>query len=392
MRMLYLECNAGCSGDMILGALAGLLDDPVSVKGIIEDVGIPGIEVSVTRDEKHHISGNKIDILINGELEGVSNNHKSAHRNLSEVLAIIDSLKVSDKVKEDAKAIYGSIADAESRVHGEPVGEIHFHEVGMLDAIADVVGACVLIETIGADAIMASPLRTGFGFVECAHGKLPVPAPATASIIRGIPTYAGEIEGEFTTPTGAAIVKHFSSRFGQRPRMTVERIGIGIGYRDYEIPNITRAFLGEASENIYDIYEVNCNIDDMTPEDLSPIISLLLEEGALDAMITSAVMKKGRPGYRLTCLCRENDRDRLAKLILANTSTIGLRMWKAERFEMTSHIETCRTEYGDIRIKVSKGYGITKWKPEHDDLIKAARAHGVSVKEVKEAIHFYPPM
>ena len=393
MRTLYLECNAGASGDMMLGALADLLDDPQDAKRLIESAGIPDVEIIVEKAEKSHVGGTRVRVMAAGHEEGIDDHHHHHHhRSFQEVLSIIDSLKVSDDVRRRAKEIYTRVAEAESKVHNEPVSEIHFHEVGMLDAIADIVGTCILIERLAPDYIASSPLRTGHGTVECAHGLLPIPAPATALLLRDVESYAGDLEGEFTTPTGAALIGYFSEDYGQRPRMSIKDIGVGIGHHDFEIPNILRAFIGESEGRMFEIYELNCNIDDMTPEDLSPIISLLLEEGALDAMITSAVMKKGRPGYRLTCLCRENDRDRLAKLILANTSTIGLRMWKAERFEMTSYIETCRTEYGDIRIKVSKGYGITKWKPEHDDLIKAARAHGVSVKEVKEAIHFYPPM
>jgi len=386
MRTLYLECSAGASGDMILGALADLLENPKDAKAIIESAGIPDVEVSVERAEKNHIGGIRLRVFTAGQEEGVHEHVHHGHRKLSDVMDIIDSLHVSDSVKKAAKEIYTDIARAESKVHGEPVGEVHFHEVGMLDAIADVVGSCMLIERISPDYIVSSPLRTGFGYVHCAHGELPIPAPATAALLKGMESYSGGLEGEFTTPTGAAIVGYFAEEYGQRPRMSIEGIGVGVGHHDYTIPNILRAFIGESKEKLFEIYEINCNIDDMTPEDLGQMVDMLLEEGASDATITPIIMKKGRPGHRLTCLCREADKDRLSKLILANTSTIGLRIWKAERYEMSSHSEVCRTEYGDVRIKVSEGYGIRKWKPEHDDLVRLASENGVTVGKVRDSV------
>ncbi len=390
MRTLYLECNAGASGDMMLGALADLLPEPSDAKGIIESAGIPEVEVIVESGEKNKISGTRVRIIAKGHEEGVHEEHHHGHRKLSDVMETIDGLSVSNNVKNHSKQIYSDIAQAESEVHGQPVGEVHFHEVGMLDAIADVVGTCLLIERLLPEYIVSSPLRTGYGFVSCAHGELPIPAPATALLLRGVESYSGEIEGEFTTPTGAAIIRHFAEGYGQRPRMSIEDIGVGLGHYDFSIPNILRAFIGDSEDRMFEIYEINCNIDDMTPEDLGQMIDILLDEGALDATITPMIMKKGRPGQRLTCLCRQDDKDRLCKLILSNTSTIGLRIWKAERFEMSSHTEVCHTEYGDIRVKVSEGYGIRKWKPEHDDLVRAASEHNVAIKKVRDSIRFEP--
>ncbi len=390
MRTLYLECNAGVSGDMLLGALADLLDNPSEIKQMIESAGIPGIEIKVFTKEINHISGKKVEVLVHGHPEGEHHGHSHSHRTLVDVLDVINGLKLPDAVKQHAMKIYEDIAKAESEVHHESVGEVHFHEVGMLDAIADIVGVCLLIHKLAPDIIVSSPLRTGYGYVECAHGKLPIPAPATALLLRGVPNYSGDLEGEYTTPTGAAIIRHFTKEYGQRPRMAIQKIGMGMGDRVSAIPNMVRAFIGDSSEGLFEIYEINCNIDDMTPEDLGPMIDRLLDEGARDAALTPMIMKKGRPGYRLTCLCRQADKEKLAKLILANTSTIGLRIWKAERFEMSSRMEICHTEYGDIRIKVSEGYGITKWKPEHDDLVKASEKNGVSIRKVRESIRFEP--
>jgi uncharacterized protein (TIGR00299 family) protein len=389
MRTLYLECNAGASGDMMLGALADLLDDPQDAKRLIESAGIPDIEIIVEKAEKFHVGGTRVRVMAAGHEEGVDDHHSHhQHRSFQEVLSIIDSLKVSDDVRRRAKEIYTRVAEAESKVHNEPVSEIHFHEVGMLDAIADIVGTCILIERLAPDYIVSSPLRTGHGTVECAHGLLPIPAPATALLLRDVESYAGELEGEFTTPTGAALIGYFSEDYGQRPRMSIKDIGVGIGHHDFEIPNILRAFIGESEGRMFEIYELNCNIDDMTPEDMGHMTDLLLEEGALDVTISPLIMKKGRPGQRLTCLCRQNDKERIARLILENTSTIGLRMWKAERFEMTSHMEVCHTEYGDVRVKVSEGYGLRKWKAEHDDLVRLAEENDIPISKVRDAIRF----
>ena len=390
MKVLYLECNAGVSGDMLLGALSNLLEDPKEFEKMIASAGIPDVEAIVEKGEKSHISGTRVKIIAAGQEEGDFHDHNIQHRTLQDVLDIIKGLNVSDWVKEHATAIYKDIAEAESKVHGESVAEIHFHEVGMLDAIADIVGNCMLMERLAPEYIVSSELRTGYGNVECAHGLLPIPAPATALLLRGLPSYAGDLEGEFTTPTGAAIIRHFAVDYGQRPKMVIDEIGVGLGSKDFSIPNIIRAFIGESDNKLFEIYEINCNIDDMTPEDLGSMIDMLLEQGALDATISQTIMKKGRPGQRLTCLCRQDDKERLAKLILENTSTIGLRIWKAERFEMASHMEVCHTQYGDIRVKVSEGYGIRKWKPEHDDLLKAAEAHGVTVRDVRAGIRFDP--
>jgi hypothetical protein len=327
MRTLYLECNAGASGDMMLGALADLLDDPQDAKRLIESAGIPDVEIIVEKAEKSHVVGTRVRVMAAGHEEGVDDHHSHhQHRSFQEVLSIIDSLKVSDDVRRRAKEIYTRVAEAESKVHNESVSEIHFHEVGMLDAIADIVGTCILIERLAPDYIVSSPLRTGHGTVECAHGLLPIPAPATALLLRDVESYAGDLEGEFTTPTGAALIGYFSEDYGQRPRMSIKDIGVGIGHHDFEIPNILRAFIGESEGRMFEIYELNCNIDDMTPEDMGHMTDLLLEEGALDVTISPLIMKKGRPGQRLTCLCRQNDKERIARLILENTSTIGLRM------------------------------------------------------------------
>ena len=384
MRMLYLECNAGASGDMMLGALTALLDAPSELKTMLESAGIPGIRVEIEKGETFNIAGTKVHILIDGEEEG--HVHRHCHRSLSNVTDIIKGLEVPDSVKVNATAVYRLIADAEAEAHGEPVDLVHFHEVGALDAIADIVGVCMLMEKLGVSKIIASPVRTGFGQVHCAHGMLPIPAPATASLLKGIPTYAGKEEGEFCTPTGAALLKHFVSEFTNMPHISYEKVGYGLGSKKFNIPNMLRAFIGDSDGLLPAVDEITCDIDDMVPEDLGGIVDRLVAEGALDAVLKNCIMKKGRPGFELSCICRKEDTERLSVYILAHTSTRGVRVSGAERYEMLYRFEEIDTEYGKIRVKVSEGFGIRKQKPEYEDLKKVAETHGVPVSEVRRAV------
>ena len=395
MKTLYLECNAGASGDMILGALADLLEDPTEARTLIEGMGIPGIRCSVEKAEKSMITGTRVTVTVDGVDEGdvkeVRSHHP--HHHLGDVLGIIRGLNVPERVKDSAVSIYQSIAAAEADVHGKPVNEVHFHEVGALDAIADVVGVCLLIDRLAPSEILASPLRLGFGTVTCAHGVLPVPAPATAHIIRGMKTYAGDAEGEFTTPTGAAIVKQFASSYGPMPEMSVDACGYGIGKKDLPVANVLRAFLGSSESDASDlpeVCEISCEIDDMIPEDLGGVTDVLVSSGALDAYITPVLMKKGRPGYLLTCVCRPEDEEDMATIILTYTTTIGVRVHRARRYEMRSYMSEYTTEFGAVRVKVSEGFGIRKWKPEHADLAKCAEANDVPVSDVRNAVKFDP--
>ncbi len=395
MKTLYLECNAGASGDMILGALANLFDEPGEIKRLIESMGIPGITCTVTSAEKSMITGTRVTIEVDGVDEGdvkeVKAHHE--HHHLGDVLDIIRKLNIPSRVKEDALSIYGIIAEAEASVHGKPVNEVHFHEVGALDAIADVVGVCLLIDRISPDRILCSPLRTGYGEVVCAHGILPVPAPATAYILKGMATYAGDQKGEFTTPTGAAIVKHFTKGYCPLPAMYVSGCGYGIGKKDMPVANILRAFVGEDSaetDALPEVSELCCEIDDMISEDLGGVIDVLVSAGALDAYLTPVFMKKGRPGYLLTCVCRPDDEDDMAVIMLTYTTSIGVRVHSANRYEMKSTFSHYMTEFGDVRVKVSEGYGIRKWKPEHSDLARCAEANDVPVSDVRHAVKFDP--
>ncbi len=386
MRTLYLECRAGASGDMVSGALCGLLDDPKEYERMIAEAGIPGVSAQVCKAEASSISGLKVRITVNGEEEHQGGHH-SHHHHHGDIKDLISNLSVSDRVKEDSLAIYGAIASVEAEVHGKPVNEVHFHEVGALDAVADVVGTCMLIERLGVEKIIASPLRTGFGTVECAHGTLPVPAPAAALLLRGVPVFAGDIEGEFTTPTGAALVSHFASEYGPMPMMTYEKVGIGFGSaQDTRIPDMLRAFIGDMRKEPFTITQIECNLDDMSPEDIGEAVRGLMEDGALDVSVAPIMMKKGRPGHLMIVLCRDKDRERIADRIMVRTSTIGVRMFQCERQELVSRFEIVPTKYGDIRAKISEGRGISKWKPEHADVLEASERCGVSPSEVRREV------
>ena len=392
MRTLYLECSTGVSGDMLLGALADLLDDPYELEEIIASAGIPGVTAKVDIDEKSAVTGIRVHIAVDGREEGTEHSHDDQHHenhHLDDVLGIINSLNVSDRVRSDAAQIYTLIAEAESEVHGQPVKLVHFHEVGALDAVADIVGVCLLIERLAPAQIIASPIRTGYGQVKCAHGILPVPAPATAQLIRGLPVYAGDEEGEFCTPTGAALIRHFAERFEQMPLMQFDALGYGLGSRNFQHANMLRAYIGDVSQTLPAVTEIQCNIDDMTPEDMGGVIDLLMTYGALDASIIPAIMKKARPGYLLTCICRPGDADDLAEVILAHTSTIGLRLHNCERYEMVSHWESRHTDFGDVRVKISDGYGVSKCKPEYEDSAAGLRETTHS-QDVRDQVHLDP--
>ena len=308
---------------------------------------------------------------------------------MTDIESMIDSLDVSGQVKADAKAVYALIAEAESAVHGRPVTEIHFHEVGTLDAVADVVGVCLLMEMIAPDQVLASPVHTGSGHVHCAHGILPVPAPATALILQGIPSYGGKIAGELCTPTGAALLKHFVSRFGDRPVMATGAIGYGMGKKDFEQANCVRAFLGESEGERETIIRLECNLDDMTGEDIGFAMEQLFAASARDVYTQAIGMKKNRPGILLSVICMPEDADRLAEVIMKHTSTLGVRRQEMSRYTLRREMKTVHTPYGNVRVKYSHGMGAERIKPEYEDVAALAKEHGVPLDTIRNAVAEY---
>ena len=305
---------------------------------------------------------------------------------MEDIRGIVSSLPIPTMVKLDILSVYQEIAEAESHVHGVPVDQIHFHEVGSLDAVADITAVCLLMQELDVDQVIASPVHVGSGSVRCAHGILPVPAPATAYLLREVPIYDGSIAGELCTPTGAALLKHFVTKFEAMPPMKVKAIGYGMGKKDFERANCVRAMLGETADPIGEILELSCNLDDMTGEALGFALERLLEAGALDAFTVPIGMKKSRPGVLLTVLCREADRETMVRLIFQHTTTLGIRESSCKRYTLERRVESINTPYGTIRKKCSFGYGVRREKYEYEDLAKAAKENGVSLSELSERI------
>ena len=401
----------GAAGDMLLASLAELTGDVKACEEKLNSLGIPDVTYSFEQSVKCGITGTHAHVTALGveedehlhehthhhdehhheksreELEndfghqheehGHHHGHDEHthdehghhhHTYMSDIENIINGLDVSDKVKKDALAVYGLIAEAESKAHGRPVTEIHFHEVGTMDAVADIAGVCVLIEQLGPDRIIVSPLATGFGQVRCAHGILPVPAPATAGIIEGIPTYSGDVEGELLTPTGAALLKHFADSFGLRPVMAIEKAGYGMGKKDFPKANMLRTFIGFSDGESDKVTELRFNVDDMTGEEIGYAAGVLMEQGALDVFTTPVFMKKNRPGILFTVLVKPEEKEKFAKLVFENTTTIGIRYSEMDRYRLERREEKLITKYGEVRVKVSEGFGVTKAKPEYDDI------------------------
>lgn len=392
MKILYIECSMGVAGDMLMGALYELLNDEDRKKFTdkMDSLGIEGLHVEAVPSVKCGINGTHMNVTIDGheELESHHSEHHHHHgASMHDIRHVIDAAGISENVKKNAVEVYECIAQAESRVHGKSADEIHFHEVGSKDAMADVIGCCMLIDIIGADRIVVSPVTTGFGNVRCAHGILPVPAPATALILNDVPLRAGSIEGELCTPTGAALVKHYADEFGNMPQMTVSRIGYGMGTKDFATANCVRVFVGiQATRTAKTIVQLCCNIDDMTAEELGYAAELLMDEGALDVYTTAIGMKKSRPGTLLTVMCREEDRERIAGLIFRNTTTLGMRVYHCERMILERSEKTLHTEFGDVRCKEASGYGVVRSKLEYDDVRRLAKSSGRSIREIRDII------
>ncbi len=403
LKVLYLECNMGNAGDMMMSALSELIPDPDRFISKLNSLELPSVHVHRSRAIKAGISGTKIDVLINDKEELSEDVHISEHGhkhdnththsnhdhvNMLSITNMIDGLDVSDFVKKNAKAVYKIIAEAESKVHQSTVNEVHFHEVGTMDAIMDIVGVCMLMEEISPNLILSSPINVGKGYVKCAHGILPIPAPATVNILKGMPMYNSDIEGELCTPTGAALIKHFAGSFGKMPVMTVKEIGYGLGKKDFSVCNCVRAFLGEieTGETNEEVVELIANIDDMVGEAIGFAVDVLFENGALDVFNVPVQMKKNRPGNMLVCICRTNDADKMAKLILKHTTTFGVRKKICERYILSRDSTKFRTKYGDVRIKTGFGYGITKSKFEYEDMAFIAKNNRIPLSQVYEEI------
>ncbi|MCR5577164.1 MAG: nickel pincer cofactor biosynthesis protein LarC [Oscillospiraceae bacterium] len=386
MKILYLDCGMGAAGDMLTAALLALVDDKEAflrkINGILDGKAV----VSCAPDVKCGVQGLHVSVVIGGDEEGEEPRHHHPHTGIREIRDFLASAPVSEKVRADALAVFNSIAEAEAAVHGREIENIHFHELGTVDAVADVLGVCLLMEQLAPDRVLASPVNVGGGAVKCAHGVLPVPAPATERLLRGIPYYEGEIKTELCTPTGAALLRHFVSDFGPMPTMRVENTGYGTGKKEFGRLNAVRAVLGEAEGETESLVQLACNLDDSTGEELGFALEELFKAGALDAWTAPIGMKKGRPAVLLCCLCRETEREAVLRCLFQNTATLGVRETRCARHTLERSVTVKRSAYGDVRIKTARGFGAERSKAEYEDLARLAREHGVSLRQVKDSI------
>ena len=384
MKTLYIDCAMGAAGDMLSAALLELLPDRESFIKELNDLGIPGVFFEAEPAIKCGISGTHMSVKVHGHEEGSEQHHHDHHHSkLSDIEHFVcHHLPLSDKVRHDIMAVYNLIAQAESQVHGRPVEQIHFHEVGTLDAVADIAAVCLLMDRLSPEEVVVSPIHVGSGQVRCAHGILPVPAPATALLLKDVPIYGGQIRGELCTPTGAALLKHFASRFGSMPVMKIQAIGYGMGKKDFEAANCVRVMLGERDSVGDEIWELSCNVDDMSGEAIGFAMERLFEAGAVDVYTSAITMKKSRPGILLRVMCRDNTKDAVIRCIFKYTTTIGIREHKYSRHVLKRHLETVDTVFGPVRRKISSGYGVQREKYEYEDLSRIAVENGLSLEEV----------
>lgn len=388
MNILYLDCGMGAAGDMLTAALLELFPHPEKMVEALNALGVPGVRYQRELTQKCGITGTHMHVYVGDTEEGEHSHahHDHPHSSMEQLEHWIGHIQASNGVKNNIRAVYNRIAQAESAVHGVSIQEIHFHEVGSLDALADVTAVCYLMEQLGNPTVYASPVHVGSGHVSCAHGILPVPAPATAEILKGIPIYGGQILGELCTPTGAALLKQFVAEFGNMPVMTPQAVGYGMGKKDFAMANCVRAVLGSDSLDGTDsIVELRCNLDDMTAEDIGFAMEQLLRAGAPEVFTTPIGMKKNRPGTMLTVLCRADQREEMVRLLLRHTSTLGIRESVCRRFTLTRREETVDTPYGKVRCKISEGYGVCRRKPEYDDLSAIAEAQQLPLSEIRRS-------
>ena len=377
MRIAYFDCFAGISGDMTLGALLDAGVDETAFRGELGKLQDIKFDLKISKVVKNGIQATDVRVITG---------HEHHHRKLADISDIIGSSTLSETVKSQAIDIFRRLAEAEAAVHGTSADEVHFHEVGAVDAIVDIVGAAVGIELLGIEKVFASPLPMGHGFVEAAHGKIPLPAPATIELLKGISVYNAGIEGELVTPTGAAIIRTLSSDFGDMPPICIQSIGYGAGKSEFPFPNVLRIMVGDsAPDAAAGVSIVETNIDDMNPELYDSVFERLFKTGALDVYLTPIYMKKNRPATLLSVICPVEKTDEIVRAVLEETTTFGVRISTAGRRCLERKWETVSTKYGDIRMKIGllDGKPITT-SPEYEDCKKAAEIHAVPVRQVYE--------
>jgi uncharacterized protein (TIGR00299 family) protein len=381
MKVVYLNCRQGVSGDMMLGALVNLIDGREALEKGLAGLGLECFRLSYPKRRRGGIEARGTFVEVDPRAPHFDR--------LEEILALLDKADISPEVRKRAKAVFRTLADGEAVAHNVAFGYNRFHEVGAVDAIVDIVGSSLMLELIAPDEVIASPIRTGFGLIKAVHGFLPVPAPATAAILEGVPVFGGDVEGELTTPTGAALVTAFADEFGPIPEITLRKTGYGPGTTDPPgLPNALVIHLGEVGESDGDrIAVLEANVDDMTGEALACAVALLLEEGALDVFTTPVYMKKGRPGVLLTVLAETDRKDEFAELVLRHTSSFGVRFRVEDRRVLPREVVEVNTEYGRGKVKVGRlSDGKVKLHPEYSSAAELAGAANVPFVEVYEAL------
>ncbi len=377
-RVLYIDCFSGISGDMLIGALldtniTGIKELEEGLKGL----NIKGYSLEAERVERGGISGTKFTVIDRGVQQPL--------RTLTDIRKLLDESELPKKIKDKAAGILENLAEAEARIHNIPIDKVHFHEIGAVDTVVDVVGSLILLESMGVDRIVSSDINTGTGFIECAHGRLPVPAPASLELLKGVPVYSTGAHGELVTPTGAAILTAISDSYGEIPAGRIKEVGYGAGHREMEHPNLLRVMLLECCEepNTQEIMILETNIDDMNPEIYTYLSEELFRAGALDVTLTPIYMKKNRPGTKVTVLCAPELTETLRDMILMESSTFGVRISKGGRYCLERRTIQVKTEYGDVKVKVGyKDNRPVTFSPEYEHCAEIARKKGVPLRKV----------
>lgn len=377
MALCYLDCFSGISGDMLLGALADAGAPADAIRAELDKLSLEGVVMSFTKCSRRGLAATRFEVRAPDE-------HR--HRHLRQIEEILDRASLAPRVVERSRAVFRRLGEVEAAIHQVPVERVHFHEVGAIDSIVDIVGAAIAFELLGVDHIHCSPLNVGSGTVDCEHGTLPVPAPATAALLAGKPVYARGPAVELTTPTGAAIASTLAESFGPLPPMRLRAAGYGAGSRDFpEHANLLRVLVGEpsAATEAAEIWVLEASVDDLTPQVAGYVTERLLEAGALDVTLAPVYMKKDRPGFTLTALTRPEDRERLSAMLFAETTTLGIRAHAAERRVLERHWVEVDTGYGTVRVKVARdGSGVRNFSPEYEDCRRVALDKGLPLKEV----------
>ncbi len=393
MRTLYIDCGMGAAGDMLTGALLDLLDAEEQAAFLREmNAALAGKAlVTAEPDVKCGVRGLHVRVMIDGAEEGHDHprdgeHHHHHHNGIKEIRALIGAMPLSESVRFHAREVFDSIAAAEAAVHGRDMEHIHFHEVGTLDAVADVTGVCLLMEKLKPEQVICSPVNVGGGTVKCAHGILPVPAPAAEILLRGKPWYEGDIKTELCTPTGAALVTHFADRFDNAPILRVEKCGYGTGTKDFDRLNAVRVLLGEAAGEPDTLLELRCNLDDMSGEEIGFAMERLFDAGALDVWTTAIGMKKNRPGVLLSVLCRREQHDALLRCLFRHTTTLGVRELLCPRYPLERSFRRAETPWGAVTVKRAEGWGVSREKPEYEDLARIAKENDIALRDVKAEI------